>query len=408
MISLERVEARISAHRNLWVVAGAFLLTGFETSMVGVVWQPFVLSLGASMSVLGLLSSIGGMGGLVPTLLAPIAGWFADRRGRKIIILSASLAAISAYALYTFAGLTRMALALAPGIVLAGFSYISRPALNALTGESVRAERHGSAYSLTMFANILPGILAPLLAGWLADRAGFTAVFPLALVAEAISFALVARYLLDQRGWRGPVDWSGLETLLRGAWLPPKGLRGLFAISAMDGFSWGMGWGLLYGLLTKQYGFDAAKLGILSSTMSLSWAIMQLPIGRLIDRRGVKSVLAFSEATGAPLLFIWMTQSRFEIFVASMPLFALNAALWVPARSTYITRAVAPESRAETFGRLSAFVGLIALSAPFIGGFLFDHFGYQAPLLANLVGSFLTTVAIILFVREPERNKILS
>jgi MFS transporter, DHA1 family, multidrug resistance protein len=402
MASLARVQTRLRSQRNLIVVVGAFFFAGFETSIINVVWQPFVLSLGTSMSVLGLLTSLGGFNGIIPTLVSPVGGWFADRRGRKLLLLGASLSCILGYVLYTTAGLTGLAFALAPGIILVGAAQIARPATNALVGESVRAERHGSAYSLLMFANIVPGILAPLAAGWLADRTGYTAIFPLALGAEALSFLLIARFLQEtgvERERAG--DWNELAQFLRRAWRPPRGLGALFIISAMDSFSWGLGWGLLYGLFNKEYGLDAGHLGILSSSMSLSWAVLQLPIGRVIDRIGPKAILALSEALGPPLMLVWMTQSRFEILAASMALFAATAALWIPARSTFITQAVAPESRAEAFGRLTAFGGLLAFPAPFVGGFLYDHFGFTAPLLANLIGSFITLVVIVIFVHEP-------
>ena len=47
------------------------------------------------------------------------------------------------------------------------------PATSSMTAESVRRERHGSAFSLIMVASSVPGILAPALGGWLAvDAAG--------------------------------------------------------------------------------------------------------------------------------------------------------------------------------------------------------------------------------------------
>ncbi len=403
MKPLDQVQTRLRAHNNLLVVVVTSAIGGLELSMIGVVWQPFVLSLGASMSFLGLLTSLGGVSGIIPTLVSPVGGWLADRRGRRHLLLAASLSSIAAYGLYTLAGLGGLLLALVPGIVCLSLAALARPASSALVGESVGAGSYGRAYSIVTFATILPGILAPLGAGWLAERLGYLSIFPLALGAEAISFIIIARYLQETgRSVVQRIDWIGLKRLLRRAWVPPRGLIPFFVACAMDAFSWGVGWGLLYGLLNKEYGFNAGQLGILSSVMSLTWAATQLPIGRFIDRRGAKAMMALSEALGPPLLMIWMTQSRFEIFAASMPLFALTAALWLPARSTFITRAVEPERRAETFGRLSAFVGLVAFPSAFVGGILYDHFGFAAPILANLIGSFFALLVIVFLVREPK------
>lgn len=400
-MTVVQVRARLRSHNNLLVVIATSFVAGLQTSMIGVIWQPFVLSLGASMSTLGLLTSLGGVSGIIPTLVSPLGGWLADRRGRKNLLLFASLASLAAYGLYAIAGL--IGLALVPGVICLSMTALAKPASYALIGESVEAKSYGSAYSLVAFATIVPGILAPLAAGWLAERSGYTLIFPIAFFAEIISFVLIARYLQENRsGLTRRLDWSALVSLLRRAWFPPRGLGFFFAASAMDAFSWGMGWGLFFGLLTKEYGFNPAQLGILSSVSSLTWAVTQLPIGRFIDRLGSRTNMALSEIIAIPLILVWMTQSRFEIFAISMPLFALTAALWTPARSAYITHSVEPAKRAEAFGRLVAFVGLIAFPSAFIGGALYDHLGFSAPFLANVIGSTLALIVIVLFVREPK------
>jgi hypothetical protein len=48
--------------QNLRVIAVTSFLTGLFSSMTQAVWQPFVLSLGAPMSTLGSLESLGGEG----------------------------------------------------------------------------------------------------------------------------------------------------------------------------------------------------------------------------------------------------------------------------------------------------------------------------------------------------------
>ena len=63
---------------NIRVLAAGAFLRGMRDNMVRVVWQPFVLSLGASMPLLGLLESLGGIRGLVPTLVQPLSGRLSD------------------------------------------------------------------------------------------------------------------------------------------------------------------------------------------------------------------------------------------------------------------------------------------------------------------------------------------
>jgi MFS family permease len=407
LLDIQSLAASLRRWRgNLAVLAATAFLRGARGSMYNVIWQPFVLSLGASMPTLGLLNSIGGMGGIIPTLVQPLGGWFADRLGRKPFLIAASLATIGAYTLWVIAGRLNIWLLLLIGVIFAGLAMLATPAISSLTAESVRAERHGSAFSLMLVAGMVPGIVAPTLGGWIADRYSYVVIFAIGLALEVIVLCLVWRYLRETR----PANASGvngreaLRALLRSI-VPPKGLTGFFCALAADSFSWGMGWGLLYGMITETYHFSAEQLGIMSSVMSLTWAVTQMPIGRYIDRRGTRSMLIFSEVIGIPLMLIWITQTRFEIFVASQALFALTAATWVPTVNTYLTRQVSAAERAEAFGRLSAFRGLIAFPGPTIGGLLYAWGGMRVPLIANLLGIFVVIAILVLFVHEPERNQ---
>lgn len=396
------LRARLVNNHNLVAVVARSFISGIEQSMIGVVFQPFVLSLGASMSELGFLNSLGGFGGLIPTLIYPWGGWVADQRGRKLVLLAASLAAMGAFAMYLAAGLTSALVLVLPALILLGLAQVYQPVNTALLGESVGATRRGSAYSMMMLVFTVPGIVVPVLAGVVADRFGYSFIFPVAIVLEVVAFVLLWRYVRETRTLRP--ETGGYRAILRfmqRAWLPPREIRWFFGAIALDMFAWGLGFGLLYGLLRKEYGFSTTELGTMSAVSNLTWAVCSLPVGRLIDRVGPRPLLVFSEALGPPLMLIWMTQSQFPILAASMIIFALTAATWVPARNVYITQTVAPAQRGEMFGRLAAFSGLLAFPASFIGGWLFDHYGFYAPFLANLIFGVITLFVLIFLVPSP-------
>ncbi len=403
MSVLASLRSRVFLNQTLIAVIARSFVSGIEQSMVGVVFQPFVLSLGASMSQLGLLNSLGGFGGLIPTLAYPWGGWIADQRGRKIVLLGASCAAMGAFGLYAVAGWFGALLVLVPAIMLLGISQVYQPVNSALVGESVGAKNRGSAYSLVMIVVIAPGIFVPILAGAVADRFGFTFVFPVAVAFEAAAFLLIWKYLRERRSAAEPgsVARRAIFDFLKRAWVPPRELRWFFIAIAMDMFAWGMGFGILYGLLRQEYDFSTTQLGIMSSVSSITWALTSLPIGRLVDKIGARPILILSEALAPPLMLIWMTQTRFEIFAASMSIFALTAATWVPARNVYVTQTVEPARRGEIFGRLSAFSGVLAFPASYIGGFLYDNVGFYAPFVANLIFAMVTLAILIFLVPTP-------
>lgn len=385
---------------NLAALAAMSALRGVHSSVYQVVWQPFVLSLGFSMPMLGLLNSLGGVGGLVPTVAQSLGGWLADRVGRKPFLILASLATIGAYALFALAGVFDYWLPLAIGVVVYGFASLSRPAISSMTAESVRSDQHGSAFSLMMVAQIAPGILMPALGGWAAAQYGYLLVFPLGIALELAVLVVVWRFVRETRPAAGPLRSSEARAALLRAVVPPKQLMGFALAGAGDVFFWGMGYGLLYGMLTETYHYTTVQLGLMSAVMSATWAIVQMPVGRYIDRHPTRRLMILSEATGIPLMIIWMTQSRFEILLVSQVLMAITAATWIPAANTYLARHTVPADRSESFGRLNAFRGLIAFPAPALGGLLYQWGGIAAPLAANLAGIFVIIALLALFVPE--------
>ncbi len=119
--AIEQVTAR-QQRENLSVLAGTAFLRGAHNSAYSVIWQPFVLSLGASMPVLGLLNSLGGSNGIVTTLVQPLGGWLADRLGRRPFLLASSAAILIAYGLFALAGWFQLGILLAFGVIFLGVS----------------------------------------------------------------------------------------------------------------------------------------------------------------------------------------------------------------------------------------------------------------------------------------------
>ena len=54
--------------------------------------------------------------------------------------------------------------------------------------------------------------------------------------------------------------------------------------------------------------------------------------------------------------------------------------------------------RGSIGGKVAAFRGLVAFPAPIIGGFLYQNFGYEAPILASFVGTVVCVLMILRFL----------
>ncbi len=390
---------------NLRVIATTSFLTGLFSTMTRAVWQPFVLSLGAPMSTLGFLESLGGRRGIATALLQPIGGWLSDRLGRKPLVALGSLLGLLVMVFYVLAAIIGDWRWLLPGVILLGVTLASSPAETSLVAESAQAGRRGAAYSLQMASWIVPGVFAPALGGFIADRWGFAPVFLVRFALEALRLLLIL-WLLQETLSRvnGGISLVELKGVLARMVVPPRELRGFYWAMAVDIFVWGLGGSLLFGMLSETYGFTTLQLGVMSGALSLSWAISQLPIGRLIDRYGSKPFLALSEAIGIIVVGGWLFSTSFVAFAALYALFGLVAATWAPALRALLANSVPTKQLGEAMGRLSAFRGLIGFPAPYIGGLLYDRFGFQAPILANLVGVAIALVAVVVAVKEPSRK----
>jgi len=401
----ESIEKKDRTSRNLRVIGTTAFLAGLFSSMTYAVWQPFVLSLGAPMSTLGFLESLGGRRGIMTALIQPVSGWLSDRLGRKPLMALGSFLGLLLVFFYVLAAALGDWRWLVPGVVILAATMVSRPAESSMIAESARASKRGTAYSLLMIAWIAPGTFAPALGGFIADHWGFIPVFLVRLALEGLRLLLILWLLKETLvGVTRAVPLGELKGVLSRMVIPPVELRSFYWAMALDIFVWGLGGGLLFGLLNKTYGFTTFQLGIMSSLSALVWTISQLPIGRLIDRHGSKPFLVLSEALGLFVVVGWLFSTNFVTFAVLHAFFGLVAATWVPAQLSLLANSVSEEQRGEAMGRLSAFRGLVGFSAPYIGGLLYDSFGFQAPIMANLVGVVIVLVVIALAVKEPARE----
>jgi len=395
-----------NASGNLRIASSNAVLTGLSSNMMRAVWQPFVLSLGAPMSTLGLLESLGGYRGLFTGPLQYAAGWLSDRLGRKPLMAVGNLAGLLAASLFITAALSGNWWWLFPAVILSGAAMMGDPAQYSLVAESTPISQRGMAFSILMLAWIAPGIFAPALGGYVADRWGFAPVFLVQFVLFGLGLFLILRYLRETlAAIEGRIDRRAFGAAMVKMAVPPRALRGLYLAMSVDSFVWGLGYALLFGMLSDTYGFTTFQLGVMSSLLSVTWALSQLPIGKLIDRYGCKPLIVFSEAASIPIVLGWLFSSSFVAFAVLHAFFGVIAATWVPAQNALLANSVPEQGRAAALGRMAAFRGLVGFPAPFLGGLLYDAFGFQGPIVANLAGVAIATVLLVVAVREPPREE---
>ena len=133
---------------------------------------------------------------LVSAIVSPMWGSLADRKGRKLMLLRASLGMAIAILLQAFATnvwqlfILRAIMGLTSGYI---------PNAMALVASQVPRERSGWALSTLSTAQISGVIGGPLLGGFLADHVGLRAVFIITAILLTVSF-LVTLFLIKEGG----------------------------------------------------------------------------------------------------------------------------------------------------------------------------------------------------------------
>ena len=372
--------------------------------MMRAVMQPFVLSLGAPMSTLGLLESLGGMRGILTSPLQYYSGWLSDRLGRRPFLILGNVSGLLGLSFLVVAALSGDWLWCLPGAAFTGATLLADPVGQSMIAESSQASRRGAAYSILVMAWIAPGIFAPALGGWLAEHWGFVSVFALQVLLYGLGLLLVLRFLSETTLLAGRrFTWGELKLASARLVIPPRNLRGYYWTMAVDAFAFGVALSLLFGTLTQTHGLTTFQLGVMSSLMALAWTLAQWPAGRLIDRFGSKPIMLLSLVGSIPVLVGVMLVSTFPAFAGIYACLGIVGATWMPAKMAMLANSSPDSQLGEALGRLAAFTGLIGFPAPFVAGLLYDAFGFQAPLLAGLVGIVIETVMLATLVEEPSR-----
>jgi MFS family permease len=278
------------------------------------------------------------------------------------------------------------------------------PARASVVAESVRREERGVAYSVLMFASETTTAVVSPIGGFLALVYGFVPIFYACIAVDIICAVLTVVFVqetLDEElrvgVHSGKQNWW--KTLSEMFW-PESHLEGFYVAAFVDAFAWGLGGSILYGMLVDSFEVSTYELGLLSATVSVSLVVAQIPFGKLMDRYGRRLFLLVSEALFAVTVFGWFISRDFVHFLVFQIPFGVSVAAWVPTVAAFLADNVSKERRAEAMGKLQAFRGILAFPAPYIGGLLYDAWGFQTPLFFNFLGACVALVIFFALVRE--------
>lgn len=337
---------------------------------------------------------------LISAIVSPLWGSLADRKGRKLMLLRASLGMAIAILLQAFAT-NVWQLFLLRGIMGLTSGYI--PNAMALVASQVPRERSGWALSTLATAQISGVIGGPLMGGFIADHVGLRPVFFITAILLVVSF-LVTLFLIKE-GVRPTLKKSErLSGKAVFASLPyPALVVSLFFTTLVIQLCNGSISPIL-ALFIKSMAPDSNNIaflsGLIASVPGVSALISAPRLGKLGDRIGTERILMATLICAVVLFFAmsWVT-TPFQLGVLRFLLGFADGAM-LPAVQTLLVKYSSDQITGRIFGYNQSFMYLGNVAGPLMGATVSAMAGFRWVFIATAVIVMINICQLALVLRQ--------
>ena len=320
---------------------------------------------------------------LISAIVSPMWGSLADRKGRKLMLLRASLGMAIAILLQAFAT-NVWQLFLLRGVMGLTSGYI--PNAMALVASQVPRERSGWALSTLSTAQISGVIGGPLMGGFIADHVCLRAVFCITAALLVVSF-LVTLFLIKE-GVRPTIKKS--ERLSGKAVFAslshPALVISLFFTTMVIQLCNGS-IGPILALFIKSMVPDSSNIaflsGLIASVPGISALISAPRLGKLGDRIGTERILMATLIFAVVLFFAmsWVT-TPLQLGVLRFLLGFADGAM-LPAVQTLLVKYSSDQITGRIFGYNQSFMYLGNVAGPLMGATVSAMAGFRWVFIAT-------------------------
>ncbi|HDR2512733.1 TPA: multidrug efflux MFS transporter [Enterobacter ludwigii] len=337
---------------------------------------------------------------LVSAIVSPMWGSLADRKGRKLMLLRASLGMAIAILLQAFATnvwqlfFLRAVMGLTSGYI---------PNAMALVASQVPRERSGWALSTLSTAQISGVIGGPLLGGFLADHVGLRAVFIITAILLVVSF-LVTLFLIKEGGRPVISKAERLSGKAVFASLPYPGLMISLFVTTMVIQLCNGSVGPILALFIKSMEPDSNNIAFLSGMVAavpgVSALISAPRLGKLGDRIGTARIL-MATLIFAVVLFFAMSfvTSPLQLGVLRFLLGFADGAM-LPAVQTLLLKYSSDQVTGRIFGYNQSFMYLGNVAGPLMGAAVSAMAGFRWVFAATAIVVLINIIQLAIALRR--------
>ena len=337
---------------------------------------------------------------LVSAIVSPMWGSLADRKGRKLMLLRASLGMAIAILLQAFATnvwqlfFLRAVMGLTSGYI---------PNAMALVASQVPRERSGWALSTLSTAQISGVIGGPLLGGFLADHVGLRAVFIITAILLVVSF-LVTLFLIKEGGRPVISKAERLSGRAVFASLPYPGLMISLFVTTMVIQLCNGSVGPILALFIKSMEPESTNIAFLSGMIAavpgVSALISAPRLGKLGDRIGTARIL-MATLIFAVVLFFAMSfvTSPLQLGILRFLLGFADGAM-LPAVQTLLVKYSSDQVTGRIFGYNQSFMYLGNVAGPLIGASVSAMAGFRWVFAATAIVVLINIIQLAIALRR--------
>jgi DHA1 family multidrug resistance protein-like MFS transporter len=340
---------------------------------------------------------------LVSAIVSPMWGSLADRKGRKLMLLRASLGMAVAILLQAFATNVWQLFVLR---ALMGLTSGYIPNAMALVASQVPRERSGWALSTLSTAQISGVIGGPLMGGFLADNVGLRAVFFITAALLVISF-LVTLFLIKEGGRPVVSKSERLSGKAVFASLPYPGLMISLFVTTMVIQLCNGSVGPILALFIKSMEPDSNNIAFLSGMIAavpgVSALISAPRLGKLGDRIGTARIL-MGTLIFAVVLFFAMSfvTSPLQLGVLRFLLGFADGAM-LPAVQTLLVKYSSDQVTGRIFGYNQSFMYLGNVAGPLMGASVSAMAGFRWVFAATAVVILVNIIQLAFALRRRQQ-----
>ncbi len=393
---------------NVVVLGVVSLLTDLSTEMIIPILPIFLVSLGATGLIIGLIE---GAAETTASLLKVVSGWYSDRvRRRKPFILGGYGSSALAKPL--------LILATSPWHVLGirvteriGKGVRSAPR-DALIADSTEARSMGIAYGFHKSMDSLGALLgvialiALVFAIGASLDAGLTAedykvVFAVAAVPALLAVVVIALFVRDVRG-KAEAPKTSFVSGMRDLGRPFRLLMVVVMVFYIAEIN--VAFFILKGL---DDGLSDLEVILLYALFNLTFFLMPITFGRISDRIGRKPVIAVSFVLYAATCLIMAGAGPWWMLVLGFGMMGIYKAASEGVFKAYVVDVVPEELRGSALGAFHTGVGFVMLPGGVIAGLLWDQFG-PAPMFLYGAVVAVASMVLLLLMAPPDIAHISS